>query len=389
MKICLLTSTFPAYKGDSRGTFVYQLSSNLSEKVVLNVVCPYYKSSKNINERFGDIGVHRFKYLFGLGNITERGGIPTNLNKLSGKIQVPFFMFSFFLKAKKLAKDADVIHANWILAGFVGVVLKKILKKPLVVTLRGSDVKLSVNDPLLKKILKYVLKNSDAVTTVSNDLKMDVLKLGIDKRKVSFIPNGVDVVLFRKRDKMASRKNLDLPYSRIILYIGRIVKDKGLFVLLKALSGLKNVTLILIGSGKDQTKLSLEAEKLKISRNVVFLGEKKHSEIPSYCNAADIFVLPSFSEGRPNVILETMASGTPIISTKVGGIPELIEDNRNGFLVVPGNPNDLRNKIELLLKNPTLAKKFTDNGFLYLKKNNLTWSSTSEKYLDIYKKIKL
>lgn len=389
MRACILTGSYPAYKGHLQSPFVYALTKALADKKVnIEVVCPFYKEIKKKNEVLDNIKVHRFQYFWPLNlqKLTTKGGIPTNLRKsFFAKLQLPFFSLSMLLKGLKVSRKCDIIHTQWSLAGLVGVFIKRINKKKLIVTVRGSDVKTGLRNKLFKKILKFVFKNADKITTVSEDLRDDIIQLGINKNKIIMIPNGVDSNIFKKRDKKIIRKKLAIDFNKkIILFVGHLIKEKGVGYLINAMSYLKDSQLLLIGEGADENIFKNQSSKLK---NILFLGTKSQEELAHYYNAADVFVLPSFSEGRPNTVLEAMASETAIIATDVGGIPELI-NNKTGLLIKPKNTPDIVNSVNKLLNNKKLREKLGKNARKFITNNKLNWQGCADKYIKEYKALK-
>ncbi|RLF42750.1 MAG: glycosyltransferase family 1 protein, partial [Thermoplasmata archaeon] len=178
---------------------------------------------------------------------------------------------------------------------------------------------------------------------------------------VIVIPNGVDTYKFRNIDKRMARKQMSFGDEPFFLYVGRLVSKKGLFTLLLAFkSVLKEVPeakLRFAGKGKLKTVLSSFAKALGIDENVEFLGYVQDNLLNPLFSSADIFVLPSaFGESFGIVILEAMASGTPVIGTKVGGIEEILS-NGNGILVPPSDPSALADAMLSLLNDSDLQKK--------------------------------
>ncbi|MBW2966182.1 glycosyltransferase, partial [Candidatus Woesearchaeota archaeon] len=212
MKICILTTSFPAYKGHFQSPFIYSLAEALSEKVEIEIVCPFYKESKNKFEVWNNIKINRFQYFYpkSLQKLTSKGGIPSNLkSSFISKMQFPFFLLSMFLKSRKVVNKCDIIHAQWALSAFIGVFLKKLYKKPLILTTRGAAVNLALKNKLSRKILNYILRNCDYITPNNYHHKQIISKLGIPKNKIKTIPNGVDINLFKPRNKEISRKKLN------------------------------------------------------------------------------------------------------------------------------------------------------------------------------------
>jgi len=386
MKICILTSSFPAYKGSTESIFVYEFARHLAKKSTVSVVCPVYKSSKLKKESFDNISVNRFQYFFPLRfqKLTEEGSIISNFKKsFIAKLQFPFFLFFMFLKGLKISKKSDIIHAQWALSGLVGVFIKMFIKKPLIITIRGSDLKYALKSSLFKRIIMFVFRRADYIIAVSEDLKKDIALLGIENNKISMIPNGIDTDLFKLRSKALIRKKLKLPLDKkIILFVGRLTKDKGISYLIQAFNKLDHsFLLLLIGFGPDKPFFRKITEK---NNNITFLGEKEHDQVAEYMNASDVFILPSLSEGRPNVILEAMASGLPIIATNVGGIPEMMQGNKNGFLIKKSNVNDIITAVRKIFDNPSKTKKMKLSNLKKIKEGQSSWDNTCKKHIKIY-----
>lgn len=389
----MLTTSFPAHKQGFQSIFILEIANSIAKKGIdVDVVTPYFKASKKKKkEKIRKINVHRFKYFLptSLQVLREGGGIPSNLRRSwFARLQLPFFLFTYFLKGLKISKKCDIIHSQWSLSGLVGVFIKKITKKPLLVTVRGSDLNMSLKNPIFKRIIKFVFKNADKITTVGENLKKSILSLGISKEKVALTLNGVNTDLFKKRDKNKIRKKIGLHQTKkIILLVGWLVKEKGIGYLINSIPNLenKNIQLLLIGEGNDKKLFKKQIALLKLKNNVFFLGTKSQEELVPYYNAADIFALPSLSEGRPNTILEAMASETPIISTSVGGIPELIINNKTGILIKPKNKIEIANSINKLLKNKKLQTKLGKNARKFIIDNKLNWEGCADKYIKEYK----
>lgn len=393
MKVCILTTSFPAYKGHLQSPFVYNLTKALAAKgAEVDVICPFYKNSKNKEEVIDSIRIHRAQYFFPLffQKLTSKGGVAAQLkSSLISKLQLPFFMLSLLLKTRKYTKKCDVIHAQWALAALIGVFYKKLYKKPLVLTTRGADITMSLKSKLLRKILIYVLNNCDAITTICGDFKDQMVKLGIKPDKITRISNGIDSE-FKPRDKELIRKRLKLPKDKkIILFVGWLIERKGIRYLVKAISPIikkhKDTIFLIVGEGILKEELEKIIEKNNIKKNVFFLGSKNPNEIPYWMNAADIFILPTLSDGRPNTVIEAMACGVPTITTNVPGPSEVVENNKTGLLINSRSAKDIEKSIIKLLENSKLREKYAKAAANWIKTKGWTWEACADKYLSIYK----
>ncbi len=387
MKICCITTSFPAYKDDVQSPFIYVLAKNLVKQGVdLTVVCPYYKKSKDKNEILDGIKVKRFAYFpRSIQTLTEKGGISDFKKNIWSLVQLPFFMCGMFLKAYKEAKNSQVIHCQWALSGVVGVFVKLVRKKPLIISLRGEDVK-ALNNRWMRMILKKVIKRADYVTA-NNEFHIN--KVLPFAKNVRVIRNGIDTVAFRPRPKKELRKKLQLENNKkIVLFVGWLVERKGIQYLIEAIPAVvkeyTGVVFLLIGDGPLRESLEKKAAEKKISQYVQFLGKKTQSEVAEYMAAADIFALPSLYEGMPNVVMEAFASGLTAVATDVCGTSEVVEHKKNGLLIRSENPKELAEGIALLLKNEDLRKKYSREALATIKKLRLTWERCAVLHKNLY-----
>src|SRR5438094_4846056 len=183
-----------------------------------------------------------------------------------------------------------------------------------------------------------VLKRADAVVAVSQSLKDRMVSLGCPDEKITVIRNGIDAVKFMPQSRFGARQELELPSGRpILLSVGRLTENKGFHVLIDALSRFRNkcpdALLVIIGEGTYQSYLKAQVRRLNLEQNVRFAGPRPHEELPKWYSAADVFCLASATEGCPNVVLESLACGCPVIATGAGGICELVTSPSFGIIV--------------------------------------------------------
>jgi len=290
----------------------------------------------------------------------------------------------FLIKQIRCLKniDPDVIHFQG--AGGINIIfLKKFFRRPCVAWGQGSDI----YSPWSFKntILKSVFRNVDAVVALTEDMKKDIQK--IFNRAVFVIPNGIDNTIFKKIS--SNNHSIDLSIKKrdnMLIFVGNFRPVKGLKYLIYAMKLIneqsRDVGLILIGDGEKRLELEKLVKTLDLSEYIFFIGKVSNEQIPKYMHNSDIFVLPSLSEGLPLVILEAFASGLPIVASKVGGLPSIIKDGENGFLVEPKNPEKIVEKIMILLKNKKLMKEIAKNN--KLKAEKYDWSSVSNQIESVY-----
>jgi glycosyltransferase involved in cell wall biosynthesis len=235
------------------------------------------------------------------------------------------------------AEHFDVIDAHFVYPdGFAAVKLGRELGIPVILTARGTDLNLYPQFPSISLRIQQTLQSCHHLICVCEELRRVATTFDIPEEKVSVIGNGVDIERFRRGDRIAARRQLGLsPDHQVLLSIGEMTTRKGFHRVIEALAQLqqKNIQLVLIGDGRERTRLEQLVNDLKIESQVRFIGNVAHEALTPWYQAADIFVLASSREGWPNVLCEAQASGLPIVATKLWGIPEIVSDDRLGILV--------------------------------------------------------
>ena len=295
------------------------------------------------------------------------------------------FWLKIFWHLKKI--KPDIVHVQSVGIGIPAFLSKKILEKPYIVWGRGSDIYLP--DKFTKSISKLVLKNADAVIALTGDMKKKMQKF-CDK-DISVIPNGIDLERFSNLSKEDIRKKLKIKEDeKVIIFVGTLRPVKGVKYLIKAMKIISpknaNTRLMLVGDGDERGNLEKLVKGLSLEEYVKFVGKVPNEKVPEYMAASDVFVLPSLSEGFPVTVLEAMASGVPIIATNVGGLPEIIKDGENGFLVEPKNPEKIAEKVLLILEDDGLRERISRNNKEKVK--GYSWESVIERLEKVYLKIR-
>lgn len=395
MKICMLTTSFPGHYDDIRSPFLLELCQALSnEGVRIDVISPQYTGTKK-EERIGNIFIHRFSYFWPkrMQVLTQGGGIPSALRRSwLAKIQFPFFYLALLMKSLRYGKDCDIVHAQWSFAALAGIVLKILYGKPMLMTERGASANLAMQHWLMKGVLKFLARHSDFITANSAQQTELFFQLGEPRERVKTILNGIDTQKFKPHHKTTCRKTLALPKDKkIILFVGWLIERKGVEYLIEAVRILsekrKDILCVLVGEGNQEQKLKDLVYEYDLKDNIIFVGSVSPSRVPLYMNAADVFVLPSLSEGKPNVVAEAMACGVPVVATAVAGTNELLRDGVNGYSVQSKKPDEIVHAVNMLFDNPILAQKLAHAGHDTILKGQLTWKTCAREYLTLYKKL--
>ena len=250
----------------------------------------------------------------------------------------------------------------------------------------SGSLKMKLYEILDKVLLKYC----DKVVAVSDTLKKEIIKSGILYKKIVVINNGIDIAKLKTdgREKRVKTSLSIKENDRIIGTVGRLVPEKGYTYLLKAF---KNVSskfpyskLLFVGDGPLKDTLIAEAKSLGLKEKVLFLGIR--NDIPDVLDCMEIFVMTSLNEGMPVALLEAMAAKKPVIATRVGAIPRIIDNERTGILIEPKDTDGISNAIIRLFYKQDFAHFLALQGFEKVK-NEFSSQKMSEEYLKVYKEI--
>jgi glycosyltransferase involved in cell wall biosynthesis len=292
------------------------------------------------------------------------------------------------VRARMRDEQYDIIHLFFSLPTGALLPFLNLGDTPVIVSLRGSDVpgydrhqkRLERAHKVLLPVTRWIWRRATRVIAVCESLGRLALRTDPDL-SYSVIPNGVDLARFRPSTRARSRHGRKIR----CLAVARLVERKGLSDLIEALAALERgrFELEILGSGPDEQRLKDLAVRLGVRNEVIFAGSVSRSEIAGRYRDADIFTLASRDEAFGNVFAEAMASGLPIVGSTVGGIPELVEHGRNGYLVPPREPRALAAAIRLLADNPDLRAEIGRRNRAQAE-SNLSWARMTTRYLSTY-----
>ncbi len=297
-----------------------------------------------------------------------------------------------FLRAlrglKRKGWSPNLLHAHFVYPdGLAAVLVGRLLELPVVVTAHGSDLKLlPQRSRALREQVGWTLQKAQAVICVSAELRGLALTYGARPDFTRVIPNGYDPEAFRPIPQKAARETLGLRGdTRILLYAGNLYPVKGPDLLLQSYSRLNGwrsrSRLVLVGEGFWRARLEEQARRLGLAARVRFAGARPHEEMPRWLAAADVVVLPSRSEGWPTVVVEALAVGRPVVATRVGAVPEMVRDGKNGFVVESAEPGALADALTAALEKSWDAEEISRSAPL------LTWTEVAERIASIYQEI--
>jgi teichuronic acid biosynthesis glycosyltransferase TuaC len=271
-----------------------------------------------------------------------------------------FLIFvSCFLLVRRLhqQKGFDYIDSHFVYPdGFAAVLLGKALGIRVAVSARGTDINVYPEKPLVRSLIQWTLKNSAKLIAVSGALKARIELLGSVGSKCRVIPNGIDADRFHRKDKLSSKRALGMSEtSKVIIAVGSLIEPKGHQLLIAAVANvaqtIPGLRLFILGEGEYRSALTELIREKRLEESVTLVGNKPNEELAAWYSAADLTCLMSSREGWPNALSESLACGTPILATKVGGIPEIVDSNELGLLTERDVPSIVSALKKCLSKN--------------------------------------
>jgi len=250
--------------------------------------------------------------------------------------------------------DCDVIDAHYFYPdGVAAGILARWTGKPFVVTARGSDLNVLAREPAIRARIVEAAGRARRVLCVSAALRERALEIGIQESCVEVSRNGVDTIVFDVRDRADSRRRLGVEWSGpLLICVGNLVSEKGHDLAIEALSRLQCCRLVLVGDGPRRPHLEALATRCGVGDRVSFMRSMPQQALVDAYAAADVLVHPSLREGWPNVVLEALACGTPVVATLAGGIREIVRDAASGIVVEDRSAESLARAIDSLLAAP-------------------------------------
>jgi teichuronic acid biosynthesis glycosyltransferase TuaC len=380
-KLCIVTHTFLPHVGGIEKVVNEQskrlLHKNFEPIIVTNRIGTPQKY------RIDGVNVECYESL----NTGFRLGIPYSIPTVAS--------FPTFLKAVNTCK---IIHAHGhpYLTSLAAGELAKMYGKPFVLTQHNTFIEYNnIFDEVERlndlTVGKQNLRNADRIIAVSDATKDYVLRLGANPKKVNVLHNGVDMVKFRPLagKRLEMRRKLGIPESAIVvLTVRRLVYKNGVDTLIEGanitIKKNSHIVFLAVGKGPDSDSVKIRIAQLGIEDNFKLAGFVSDSDLPSYYNAADLFVLPSKSgEGLPLVALEAMACALPVIATDVGGIGEVLKEDY-GKLVPPNQPERLAEAI-LDFAAQDFSKRKLDLRAIMEEK--FSWDTNVERLIKIYEEL--
>ncbi len=400
LKVLCLTSSYPRSCDDTASVFLRYLVEHLANGGVdVHILTPAERKSGTTIE--DNVTVHRFQYFAAARQALAYGsGMWPNLKRLPSLwLQVPFFLLAMTYSLLRLHAKLrfDIIHAHWILPqGLVGLGAARLLRVPLLVSAHGTDA-FALNGGFAK-CFKHLILGGAAAWTANTESTAAALTGDSRLPRPRIIPMGVDIPLFSSGNPAALRR--ELPEGEfLVLFVGRLIQDKGCHDLIEAISLLSEAarartTLWVVGDGDERERLACAARSLGVDTKVQFFGVVDHQQLADFYAAADLVVVPSKigsageREGQAVVVLEAFAARRCVIASSIGGIPSMVRDRSTGMLIEPDNPLALSKAIEELLNDPALRHRIAETAFGEVRER-YNWIRIATEFKTLYGEILL
>ena len=382
MKALFLTHSFPRREGDAAGSFVLRLAVALrAEDVRVQVVAPAGPGLP-ASEEIEGIRVDRFRYApRRFEQLAYTGNMASDVASSWGaKLALVGFLGSDFVHAVRARRsfEPDVIHAHWWFpGGVVGTWLGGLTHVPVVTTLHGTDVRLARSVGVAKPLFTHVLKHSAAVTTVSRWLEEETESIAPGNEPI-VAPMPVATDLFSPGDERDARR---------LLFVGRLSVQKGIEALLRAVAAMKLATeLDVVGDGPDRAALEKLAGELGIAARIRWHGQLSQPELPAMYRKAAAVVVPSVDEGLGLVAVEALLCEAPVVAFDSGGLRDVIQHEKTGLLVAPGDPVALARALDDLLAREGRGADLGKAGRIYAL-STFAPESAARRYAGIYRQV--
>jgi glycosyltransferase involved in cell wall biosynthesis len=338
--IAVVTPLFPINEEPYRGCAIYQTVLSLQRHADVRVICPVAVYPPLLNPKYRYHRVDRNYQPPGVSaEYVEYPAITFLSRPING------ILCEHRIKPHLEKLNPDLILNYWLYPeGYSSVRAARELGKPVIVGSRGSDLR-RIGDPITRRLVRKTLNGADFVLTVSNDLRNLAIRMGVPPDRTRSIPNGCQPSVFHHSEPGPVRAQLGIaPSEKVILFVGWLSPTKGIHELLLAFREMAaedpRLRLVCVGEGKYQADMEQFTHSAGLVGRVALPGKCNPEQIATWMNAADVFCLPSHSEGCPNVVVESIACGCPVVGTRVGGIPELITED-TGILIEPEDPPSL------------------------------------------------
>lgn len=379
--ILFLTNAYPDSESSYRGIFIKKMAELLrGDGYEISVVTPRIYGESHYFEEQNGIKVYRFPFF-------ARNKLLIEYEKIPFFRMILYYISGSFLTIYAIFKNkCDVIHAHWAIpTGLIGVWVGTLLRKPLAVTIHGSDLRMALErSKFVRRLFIYVCKKADHLNCVSEFQKKELERLHVPSEKISTIPMGVDEAFL----EMGRNRKMELNKRPFIILSNRnFLPIYNVSLLIRAIPIIlkeePRTRFLIAGDGSEKGKLLMEVNNSNLSTSVQFLGRVPHEEMPNLLAKANIYVSTSLYDGTSVSLLEALASGAFPVVTDIPSNREWITNGENGFLVPTGNEYILARKIIEAIRNKELLVEANEKNRKLIEQK-ADWKTNIKKIANIY-----
>ena len=398
--VVMLATSYPRFPGDTIGTFMEPIARGVAARGhEVHLVIPWHPRLTRDPVEQG-VFFHPFRYApaRGLNVFGYAEALREDVAlRLSAYAMAPLAIAAGWRMARRVARarGATVIHGHWVVPGGA-IAAAACPRLPLVVSLHGSDVYVAERNPVARRVARTVLRRAGWMTACSEDLRVRAVAIGARADRSETVPYGVDADRFRPdaAARARHRGRLGLRDDDPLLFAaGRFVRKKGFEYLIDAVGRLAPawpaVRLVIGGAGDLDDELRARAARNGVADRVVFPGVLPQGTVAEFLAAADLVIVPSVRDdagnvdGLPNVVMEALASGTPLVTTTAGGIGLVAHDGQNSALVAERDVEGLSATIDRLLRSPSVRSRLGARARDDVLQHH-TWSRVAEAFERAY-----
>jgi glycosyltransferase involved in cell wall biosynthesis len=368
--VVMVTTSYPRFPGDSVGTFMEPIAQSVAARGHdVHVVAPWHPLVTRRPEENG-VRFHFYRYapVRSLNVFGYAAAMRADVSlRTAAYLAAPLALAAGWYAARRVAHAhrATVMHGHWVIPGGITAALAA-PDLPLVISLHGSDVYVAERFSPAGTAARRAFARAGAVTACSDDLARRAVALGAAADRMETVPYGVDTARFGPNAEARSARRAELGLDAgvpLCFAAGRLVHKKGFEYLIDAVTDVPGVVLAIAGEGTLNEALRARAAAAGVAERIKFLGNQPQDRVGEFLAAADVICVPSIRDdggnvdGLPNVVLEAMASGTPLVTTSAGGIGSVIESGRTGIIVPERDPKAIAGAIRALLDHPQTAQE--------------------------------
>ena len=396
--IVMVTSSYPRFPGDSVGTFMEPIATSIAARGhLVHVVAPWHPRVARRPVEHG-VHFHFYKYapLESLNVFGYAEGMRADVRlRRTAMAAAPLALAAGWRAARKVARkyQATIMHGHWVVPGGVTAAVAS-PRVPLVISLHGSDVFVAERFAPARAAARLAFRRAAYVTACSEDLAVRAIALGAPRDRTVVIPYGVDADRFRPsaaaRVEFRSRNRIP-PDVPLIAAAGRLVSKKGFEYLIDGLPRIDGAVVALAGDGTLRDELERRASQAGVADRVVFLGNRSQDDVSALFASADVIATPSVRDesgnvdGLPNVVMEALASGTPLVTTTAGGIGAVVENETTAIVVPEKDASALADALTRALTDAALRERL-GVAARRLVQERFGWARTAERFEDVYRR---